>query len=472
MDNSLLGTNLQDTLINIRDYLGTPADLKEVTSNNGETAILYYEGLVHEDKIRLLLNDSPATFQEVADLKTAVDSLPQGHALIIRQAKKPSFYTISLPGWQLRPIEEPISEPMIRGPREGFTETISVNTAMIRRWIHDPKFRVDEMTVGVRTKTAVRVLYISDIAAPKMVNEVKRRISAIQIDGVIESGYLEQLITDNRLTIFPIIQSTERTDKVAAAVLEGRVAIMVDKSPYALIVPTTVNELYQSPEDYYFSFYLGSFLRFFRILGNNLAVAFSGLYVALASSNPELLPTSFAFSIAESRRGIPYPIFIEVLLLEIMLEVFREAGLRLPKNISLTLGTAVGLALALAAIQTNLVSGATLVVVTIGGIASFSAPSFSVGIPWRVFKFLMIFGAAFLGIVGLTLVGILILAHAATLTSFGTSYLAPWAPLQPKELRDAVFRQPLWMRFTRPKTYRPTDQQRMANTENEDENEE
>jgi hypothetical protein len=470
---NLSGSNLQETIVKIRDYLGNPADLKELASEDGSGVILYYEGLVREDKIRQLFNDFPATFKEVAEAGAALDLLPQGYALIIRQEdQKPSFYAISLPGWQLRPIEEPISEPLIRGPREGFTETILVNTAMIRRWIHDPKFRVDEMTVGTRTKTSVRILYISDIAAPELVKEVKRRISEIEIDGILESGYLEQLITDNRLTVFPLIQSTERTDTVAAAVLEGRVAILADKSPFALIVPTTINELYQSPEDYYHNFYLGSFLRFFRLLGNIIAVTFSGLYVGLASCNPELLPTSFAFSIAQSRRGIPYPLVIEVLFLEIMLEVFREAGLRLPKNVSFTLGAALGIALAFAGIQSHLVSGTTLLIVTVGGIASFTAPSFSVGIPWRIFKFLLILGAAFMGMVGLTLMGILILAHAATLTSFGTSYLAPWAPIQPKELRDSVFRVPLWLRFTRPKTYRPHDRQRMANTQNEAENDE
>lgn len=467
---NLSGTSLRETVTNIRDYLGNPADLKELISEDGATVILYYEGLVREDKLRALFHDNPSGFEETVDAGAALSFLPQGRAVIIRWDKKPSFYNISLPGWQLRQIEEPVSEPLIRGPREGFTETISVNTAMIRRWIHDPYFRVDEMTVGIRTKTAVRLLYISDIADPKLVKEVKRRISAIQIDGILESGYLEQLITDNRLTIFPLIQSTERTDKVAAAVLEGRVAILADKSPFALIVPTTINELYQSPEDYYFGFYLGSFLRFFRLLGSNLAVAFSGLYIALSSGNPELLPTSFAFSIAESRRGIPYPVFIEVLLLEIILEVFREAGLRLPKNVNLTLGIAAGVALTFAAIQTHLVSGATLVVVAIGAIASFSSPSFSIGIPWRIFKFLLIIGAAFMGIVGLTLTGILILAHSATLTSFGTSYLAPWAPIQGRELRNSLFREPLWLRFIRPRTYRPQERQKMSNTKNEDEN--
>lgn len=474
----LKAVSLEDTLLNIQNFLGNPADLMIIHIPSQGAALLYLEGLV--DQAQLYKNikgfESKLSIAEgfnwkldLRDLKQVLEDLAHGYAILIQKAKKQlNIYNLALPGWQLRPIDEPISEPVIRGPREGFTETLSVNTAMIRRWINNSELRVDQLTVGDKTKTKVRLLYQNEVANPALIKEVKKRISVIRIDGILESGYLEQLITDNRLTLFPLIQSTERSDKVAAAILEGRVAILVDKSPFALIAPTTVNELYQSPEDYYFGFYLGSFLRFIRLLGNNLAVALPGLYIALTSFNPELLPTSFAFSIAQSRRGIPYPIFIEVLFLEIIVEIFREAGLRLPKNINQTLGVVAGVGLAFAAVQTRLVSGATLAVVSVTAIASFSAPSFSVGIAWRIFKFILILGAAFLGIVGLILTGIFILAHAATLTSFGASYLAPWAPLRWYELHDSVFRIPLWMRFWRPAYYNPADRKRMGNTKEDD----
>ncbi len=483
MDKARMQTDLQATVDEIRHRLGDPADLR-IDRPGPDKLLIYLDGLVDRTRLGQLaeaLADSDGRLQaelaetdrETSDLEQVLEELARGSALLLRREQGQGLHcaAISVPGWQQRAIEEPGSEQLIRGPREGFTETIAVNTAMIRRWINDPQLRVDELRVGRRTKTAVRLLYLNDVAAPKLVREVRRRLRAVVLDGVLESGYLEQLIADNRVTVFPLIQSTERSDKVAAAILEGRLAILVDKSPFTLIVPTTINELYQSPEDYYFNFYLGSFLRFFRLLGNNLAVAFSGLYVALSSGNPELLPTSFALSISASRQGIPYPISIEVLLLEIMVEIFREAGLRLPKNVNQTLGVVAGIGLALAAVQTHLVSGSSLVVVAIGAIASFSSPSFAVSIPWRIFKFLLILGAALLGIVGLTLTGIMILAHAATLTSFGSSYLAPWAPLQPRELGDAVIRGPFWLRFKRPRTYHPQEQQRMGNTRARDEDE-
>lgn len=475
---NLKAVSLEDTILNIKNYLGNPADLIRIDIPLQGAAVLYYDGLV--DQTQLLkciesfnsesfnIENSPWKL-EARDLTDILEYLAQGYALLVRKTKKElNIYNLFLPGWQTRPIDEPISEPVIRGPREGFTETLSVNTAMIRRWVNDSALRVDQLTVGDRSKTKVHLLYLNDVANPALTKKVKDRISAIRIDGILESGYLEELISDNRLTLFPLIQSTERSDKVAAAILEGRVAILVDKSPSALIVPATINELYQSSEDYYFGFYLGSFIRMIRLLGNNLAVALPALYIALTSFNPELLPTSFAFSIAESRRGIPYPIFIEILLLEIIVEVFREAGLRLPKNVNQTLGVVAGVGLAFAAVQTRLVSGATLAIVSVTAIASFSAPSFSVGITWRIFKFILILGASLLGIVGLTLSGILILAHAATLTSFGTSYLAPWTPLQWCELRDSVFRVPLWLRFKRPAYYHPIDRIRMGKTQEDE----
>jgi spore germination protein len=479
----LADNDLENALNDIARLLGNPADLKIIGAGSDQ-AVIYLDGLIDEMLLQQRLpwnrvtGPSPDRPETVSDWETGilpqiVAALASGQALGFEElrGRRLNLETISVPGWQQRPIEEPSSEQLIRGPREGFTETIAVNTAMIRRWLPDPHLRVEELRSGTRTRTAVRLLYLLDLADPDLVREVRRRIAAIEIDGVLESGYLEQLITDNRFTVFPLLQSTERSDKVTAGILEGRVAILVDKSPFALIVPATINELYQSPEDYYFNFYLGSFLRGFRLLGNNLAVALSGLYVALSSSNPELLPTSFAFAIAESRRGIPYPIFMEVLLLEIMVEVFREAGLRLPKNVNQTLGVVAGIGLALAAVQTHLVSGASLAAVAVGAIASFSSPSFAIGIPWRIFKFILIFGAACLGIVGLTLAGILILTHAATLTSFGVSYLAPWAPGQSRELRDSLFREPLWLRFFRPRTYHSRNRRRMSNTKNEEKNE-
>jgi hypothetical protein len=400
------------------------------------------------------------------ELESLAGSLLAGDTVLL-SAGEMTGYVITTPGWALRPIQEPLVQKTIRGPREAFTETLEQNIAMIRRWIRDPKLRVQKTRIGARTQTEIAVLYLDDVANRTIVAEVWKRIEPIDIDGILDTGYLEQLIKDKRYTLFPLTQNTERSDKVTAAVLEGRVAILVDKSPSALIVPTTVNELYQSSEDYYFDFWLGSFLRLIRLLGNNLAVVLPGLYVALVGINPELLPDKLAMNIAASRLGAPFPIVGEVLLIETIIEIFREASLRLPAAIASTLGVVAGIVLGFATVQIGLVASSTLIVSVITAIASYSGPDYAVGIAWRLLKFFMILGAALAGLYGLSIFGIYIICHLATLQSFGVSYLAPWAPLQPAALGDAPVRMPLWLRFKRPKTYRPDDQERMENSREE-----
>ncbi len=355
-----------------------------------------------------------------------------------------------------RQPSEPLVERTIRGPKVSLLEIIDENILLIRRAIKNCHLRVDGMNIGDRTQTRIAVLYLDDVADQGIVAEVHRRLSAINIDGIVDSGYVEQLITDNRYSVFPLTQSTERPDKIVAAVLEGRIAILVDGSPNGIVVPVTVNELYQSPEDYYFSFWFGAFLRFFRILGNNIAVALPGLYVALVGANPELLPIKFALSISGSRMGVAFPILIEILAMETVLEVFREGSLRLPTTVSQTLGVTAGIVLGAASVAAGLVSNATLVVVIITAIASYSGPNYEIGLSWRVLRFVFILAAAFMGIYGLLIAGIMILTHAAIQNSFGIAYLAPWAPIEILELEDTVIRRPLWIR-RRLRIYHPSD---------------
>lgn len=300
------------------------------------------------------------------------------------------------------------------------------------------------------------MIYLAEVADPGLVGEVHRRLKLIKIDGVINAGYLEQLITDNRWTVFPLTQATERPDKIIASLLEGRVALIAEGCSQAMMVPTTVNDLYQSPEDYYWGLWFGSFLRIFRILGNNIAVALPGLYIALLGVNPELLPIDFVLTVSGSRIGVAFPLVFELLIMEIFVEIFREASLRLPQSVSQTLGVTAGVVLSIAAVGAGLVSNATLVVVIVTAIASYSGPDYGIGLSWRVLKYILILAAAFGGLIGIVFAGILILAHAANQNSFGVSYLAPWTPIRGIELLDTVLRRPLWMP-KRPSTIHPND---------------
>lgn len=414
--------------------------------------------------------DLPVTgrIRPLADSGAAVEVLLAGNFVFVNNLL---LLAVEAQGWLKRGPQESETERVIRGPREGFTETLEDNIGLVRRWIRDPNLKVEELCVGRRTKTRLVFLYLQDVAHPRVVKEVRRRVAALDLDGVLESGYLQQLITDRRASIFPLIQATERSDRIAAGLLEGRVAILVDKSATALLVPVTINELYQTPEDYYLSFWLGSFLRLIRLLGNNLAVALPGLYIAVTGFHPELLPTKLALVIAGTRIRVPVPLVTELFIWEIAVEVFREAGLRLPGAVGQTLGVVVGVVLGLTAVQAGFVSPATLVVVTITAIASFTGPNYEVGVTWRLLKYLLTAAAALLGLYGLTIAGLLVLVHAADLKSFGVSYLAPWAPLQWEELGDAPVRKPFWARWHRPETYRPRNKLRSGGTKREDDEE-
>jgi spore germination protein KA len=487
-----LSTSVQANLEELSRLLGNPVDLSiEIHGPEGAVGLAYLTSLSDQADIKSnllqpllrLLTDSSLNPTKItamlpetapnrcAGFETIIADLLKGRSILFFNGTTEAV-SFSTQKWAKHEPKEPSTERVIRGPREGFTETLDENIGMIRRWITDHHLRADQLKLGRRTETRIAVMYLSDVAQTSLVQEVHRRLSAIDIDGVIESGYLEQLIKDRRASIYPLTQATERTDKVAAAILEGRVAILVDKSPFVILVPVTVNELYQSAEDYYFDFWLGSFLRLIRLFSNNLSAALPGLYIALVAVNPELLPTQFALGIVGARARIPFPLVAEVLIMELVVEVFREAGLRLPGTIGETLGIVAGIVLGVSGVQSGLVSPATLVVVSVTAIASFTGPNYSVGITWRLLKYIMIFAAATFGLFGLTIAGMIILGHAADLKSFDVSYLAPWAPIQWRELADGPVRAPFWSRWLRPETYRPQDRLRSGGTKREDEDNE
>jgi spore germination protein KA len=396
-------------------------------------------------KGRLKQEDGPAVLADLLRGKTAVH-LAGSHTV----------YTYETRQVMKRPIKEPMFERTLRGPQLSFNESLADNLALIRQGIKSKELVIETLTLGAITQTEVAVCYLGNLASPTLIREVRQRLNSFEIDGVLDSGYLEQLITDNPWSLLPLTQSTERPDKLTAGLLNGKVAIVVDNSPQVILVPTTVNDLYQSPEDYYFGFWSGSFLRFFRIIGNNIAVALPGLYIALLGVNPELLPIRFALSVSGSRMGVAVPLIIELLVMEVLMEVFREASLRLPMPVGQILGITSGIVLATAAVAAGIVSNATTVIVVITAIASFSGPDYSIGLSWRILKFLLVLAAVFLGLFGLTIAGLMILTHAAIQNSFGTPYLAPWSPIDFKGLIDTVIRRPIWW-CKRMKLYQPLD---------------
>jgi len=488
---------LTDSLVNnlsrLTSITGEPSDLVIhylTESDKPDGAIIFLKSLVDEPLLGLHvaepLNsylrredkqglDVPLTksllytadITEITDIQTAVQLLMAGKTLIFMSNMNVAL-AVLLPGYPRRPIEDSPSEKVLKGSREGFTESIQDNLSMIRRWIKDPNLCVEAKIIGTRTRTELAILYLKDVANQSIVQEVHKRLDKIRIDGIIDSGYISELIADNKTTYFPLTQETERPDKVAAAILEGRVAILVDKSSFNIIVPVTSTEFYQNREDFSFNYWVGTFLRIIRAIGTLISVTLPGLYLATASINPELLPPLLVQLLASSRVQVPFPLAVEFLVAMIIFEIFREAILRIPGNISSILGIAGGLLLGEAALSISIVSPASIVVVVITTLATFTTADPAKEQAWRITRYFLIFAAASFGIYGLSLAGFVVLTHMANLKSFGISYLMPWSPPIAIDMIDAYFRLPLWASFRRPPTYRPQDENRLEIKKEED----
>lgn len=394
-------------------------------------------------------NMPAAELSETTDINEAILSILIGDAvLFIDDINK--LIIIGAKGWPARSVSEPSTEAVIRGPRDGFVETFRMNTALVRRRIRDPKLKLKQVRIGKRSKTDVGLFYIEDIAHEALIDEVIRRIDTIDIDAVLDSGYIEQLIEDNPYSPFPQIIGTERPDQVAAELYEGRVVIIVDNSPFALIVPTTLNSLFQSPEDYYDRWIIASFLRFIRFSASLLAMIFPSLYIVFTSYHTGVLPTKLMLSIAASREGVPFPALIEALIMEFTLELLREAGIRLPTAIGNTIGIVGGLVIGDAAVRAGIVSPIMVIIVAITAIASFANPSYNLSVGFRLLRFALMIVSAMLGLYGLMLGLILIFVHLVRLKSFNVPYLSPFVSTDVSDFKDTIYRVPLYEMIKRP----------------------
>ncbi|PYI51210.1 spore germination protein [Paenibacillus flagellatus] len=364
-------------------------------------------------------------------------------------------------GWASRGVEEPQTEALVRGPRDGFTENIRTNTVHLRRRIRDPNLRLDSMHVGRRGKRQVIIAYMAGITAPDLVDEVKRRIDSIDIDDVEGSGYVEQWIMDSFLTPFPLIQTTERPDKCSAAILGGRVAILVDGDPFALIAPITLASMFQSPEDYYSHWLIATFLRVLRLASAFAATFLPALYIALVEYHQGMIPSKLAFSIAGTREGVPFPAVIEAFIMEGTLEILREAGIRLPKPIGQTIGIVGGLVIGEAAVSAGIVSPIMVIVVAITAISSFALPSYAFAITLRIIRFGIMLAASLFGLYGIILSYIMINIHIVNLKSFGIPYSTPFSPTFIKDWVDLIWRAPVTLLGRRPQMMQTTDETRI-----------
>jgi len=371
---------------------------------------------------------------------------------------------ISTKGFPNRGVQAAETEVVIQGSKEAFTEGFRFNTALIRRRIRDTNLKIKQMKIGRCSKTDVALVYMDNIVRKDILKEAESRLNNIDIDAILDSGYIEQLIEDNWLSPFPQNQVTERPDKAAAAILEGRIVIVVDNSPFVLIIPATLNCYYQATEDYAQRWQIASLIRILRFIAGAIAACLPGLYIAVAVYHPSMLPTLLIFKMAGARQMVPFPAVVEILLMELTFELLREAGIRLPGPIGGTLGIVGGLIIGQAAVEAGLVSPIVVIVVALTGISGFAIPHFSLVTGFRLMKFFVIILSSLLGLLGFWLSIFIILIHLTSLKSFGIPYLSPYVGSgmnDRTEIRDSILRFPLFMMIRRPFFADPGNAQRM-----------
>ncbi len=358
-------------------------------------------------------------------------------------------FDIEVKGFKQRSISQPQNETVIKGPHEAFVENLRTNTSLLRKIVNNENLIMESASVGDITQTKCAICYMKNIANDDLVAEVQYRINNLQVDSLLSVGQLEQLIVDQNTLGIPEILSTERPDKTSQYLLQGRVAVLVNGSPYAVIMPATISDFMSSTEDSNLKPYFANFLKGLRLLAAIITLLLPGLYVAITCFHQEILPTELLFSILATRQNVPFPVIIEILTLEISFELIREAGLRVPSPIGSTIGIVGALVLGQAAVSAGIISPILIIIVAITGIASFAIPDFSFGFHLRFFRFIFILLGFIAGFLGISIGIFVYLCVLCNLKSFGISFITSACICGNKKSND-YFVPPIWKQEKRP----------------------
>uniref|UniRef100_UPI00406C8AC3 spore germination protein n=1 Tax=Paenibacillus sp. FSL P2-0089 TaxID=2954526 RepID=UPI00406C8AC3 len=450
----------------IQVRLGTSTDIiyRFITLGPSSVVVVYIEGMadpqalmkaIHEDagqfnefsepqpeRCLKLLQDRTLSLGKVGGITnyTEVETeLLAGNSVIYIDGSTHAL-SAGTEALKQRSVEDAVSQSVVRGPREGFTESLRENTALIRRRIQNPKLRIEQRKLGEQTQTNVAVMYIEGNADPEVLQELRRRLDAAKLDSVLESNYIEEMIQDQRYSPFPTVYNTERPDSAASALLEGRIAILVEGTPFILVVPALLVQFFQSSEDYYQRSDFATLVRMLRFFCFAIALLTPSFYIAITTFHQEMIPTTLLISLIGQREGIPFPAFLEAYIMEITFEILREAGIRLPKSIGQSVSIVGTLVIGQAAVDAGLVSAAMVIVVSITAIANFTLPAFNVGISVRMLRFVLMVIAASFGLFGIIIALIILGLHLCSLESMGIPYMTSFAPMRRQSQKDTFIR--------------------------------
>ncbi|MET3207249.1 UNVERIFIED_CONTAM: spore germination protein KA [Paenibacillus sp. PvR008] len=398
--------------------------------------------------------------KECEDWNSMMEQLLMGDTIILLEGCKKAI-ACGTRGGEARAVNEPSTQSVVQGPKDGFVETLFTNISLVRRRIKSSDLTMEMFKVGSTSLTNVAMLYMKNIADASVVDEVRQRVKSINIDAIFEAGMVVEMMEDNNLTPFPTIYNSERPDTISSNIMEGRVALIVDGNPFVLVMPTVFSQFFQSSSDYSERYDMATVVRLIRYISFIILILGPSLYIALTTYHYEMIPTPLLISILAQRESVPFPAFLEALILETTFEILREAGIRMPRVGGQTVSVIGALVLGQAAVEAGIVTPLLTIVVALTGIASFAIPVYNMAVAGRLCRFVFMILSAFMGLYGITLGLIALIAHMNSLRSFGVPYMAPFSPFVLQSQKDAVLRLPFWMMRKRPKSIASTNQKRM-----------
>ncbi|MBW3114386.1 spore germination protein [Bacillus sp. MCCB 382] len=452
--------------------------LRTITNGDQSIAVTYFDDMINatsmQDSIIRPLEeaDGEVNYQQIKDtiniakltvtnsINDVVDNLVNGTAYIFREGDTHGILA-DVADKGTRALEKAETESLVFGPKISFTESITKNLNLIRSNINDPKLCVETYTIGARTKKKVQMVYIKDIAEEENVNTFRQRITEIEVDSIVDSTVLAQMIEDNSLTFFPQFITTELPDRCTISLLHGKIAVLVDRSPTAIIGPSTFMNFFESTEDIYMRWNMGTFLRMIRFVAIFFSILLTPAYVAVLTYHYEVIPSALLVSLGQSRSNVPFPPVFEALLLEFIIELLREAGARLPTKVGQTMGIVGGIVIGQASVQAGFTSNILIIIIAISALGSFTAPSYAIGTAVRIIRFPIIVMAGLYGGVGIMFCFCFLLIHLLKITTLGRPYLSPIYPFRFSDLKYSLFRLPYQYLVKRPVSNHPMDQMRI-----------
>jgi spore germination protein len=479
---NLLSNKLEDNFSIINDKFLESPDIKRqriLLKDGTLILIVYCEGLtdinlLQRDIIpKLLLLKSTELFDEnmqtvrlpaaslslVNEFDTLIADILNGKTVIFINGFDIAI-SLSVIKVEKRDISQPNIEKDVKGAQEAFIESINTNISILRRKIKNDRLKFKTLILGDITHQTVALAYIEGIANPEIIDTMYNKLKGIQFDGLLGIGYIEQLIADNQITPFPHYLTTERPDKVVSNLLEGKLAIILDGTPFVLIAPVSFFSFMQAMDDYTGNWLVHSLNRLLRLFALIIAIFLPALYIAIVSYHYYMIPLNLLIPLAESRARVPFPPIIEVLILETTLEMLREATIRLPSFIATSVGVVGGLIIGQAAVDAGIVSNIIIIVVAITAIASFLIPNYDMALTIKYIRFIVMFFASIFGIIGVVICGVFILAHLVVLESMGEPYFKPMLPFNRNDFKDILLRPQLKKLRKRPSTAKPIDKTR------------